>query len=144
MCAQRLAVEALARGGGDNVAVAVVFLPGHGTTGAYDGWTEHGQAWRGSRGAPAVVPCHHCCPLLLCGTTPTALWCPIVACLQPSVRGGMRSLLSCRFLSSRIATFLFSSAAERVYHAGQLKYHGIAAKRTAGPGLSADELRDTY
>lgn len=33
MCAQRLAVEALARGGGDNVAVAVVFLPGHGTTG---------------------------------------------------------------------------------------------------------------
>ncbi|KAI7839657.1 hypothetical protein COHA_006466 [Chlorella ohadii] len=67
MCAQRLAVDALARGGGDNVAVAVMFLPGHGTT------------------------------------------------------------------------------AERVYHAGQLKYHGAAAaKRASGPGLSADELRDTY
>ncbi|PRW58969.1 kinase and PP2C-like domain-containing [Chlorella sorokiniana] len=66
MCAQRLAVEALARGGGDNVAVVVMFLPGHGTT------------------------------------------------------------------------------AERVYHAGQLKYHGTgAAKRSAGPGMSADELRDT-
>ena len=37
------------------------------------------------------------------------------------------------------------AAAERVYHAGQLKYHSAgAAKRSAGPGVSADELCDTY
>lgn len=55
MCAQRLAVEALARGGGDNVAVAVIFLPGHGTTGACRGRAEHGKAGYGSRGTRAVV-----------------------------------------------------------------------------------------
>jgi len=42
---------------------------------------------------------------------------------------------------------LFASpwpAAERVYHAGQLKYGSGGATRHAAAALSADELRDTY
>lgn len=69
----------------------------------------------------------------------------LLACSRAHVQG-MRTLLPRRSVSSSIVAFLFfPTAAERVYHAGQLKYHGGAgAKRSAGPGLSADELRDTY
>lgn len=119
MCAQRLAVEALARGGGDNVAVAVLFLGGHGTTGACGLTGRQGARRASARG-----------------------------CMAKRRAAGRAAppQVSLRLLT-RLAALSFPApaAAERVYHAGQLKYHSAAAaKRTAGPGLSADELRDTY
>ena len=59
--------------------------------------------------------------------------------------GGCTTVSSVCPLLTEPPCFSPLAAAERVYHAGQLKYHvSAAAKRTAGLGLSADELHDTY
>lgn len=77
MCAQRLAVEALARGGGDNVAVTVLFLSGHGSTGVGAGGGLPNSCLKGSASSLGQPQCG-CALSSACSSTACVLNAPSV------------------------------------------------------------------